>query len=61
MNEILKYFVMNYFYHLDILYLNLISKFEYLDRKKFFEKNVNAKFSKNSDYGKCSMSDLRPN
>ena len=46
MNEILKYFVMNYFYHLDILYLNLISKFEYLDRKKFFEKNVNAKFQR---------------
>ena len=46
MNEILKYFVMSYFYHLDILNLNLINKFEYLDKKKFYEKNVNAKFLK---------------
>ena len=61
MNEILKYFVMSYFYHLDILNLNLINKFEYLDKKKIYEKNVNAKFSKNSNYGKCSMSDQGPN
>ena len=44
MNEILKYFVMNYFYHLDILYLNLISKFEYLDKKNFLKKMLMQNF-----------------
>ena len=46
MNEILKYFVMNYFYHLDILYLNLISKFEYLDKKKFLKKMLMQNFQR---------------